>query len=278
MFHLHQKNSHQLYFINKHHLILHFLLQTPTVLCHLLNLILCCSVGGVTKSQNSSQMNLSGSSSSLTSDASTKTGVSLRSYGIGGAFLHKRIQLMTGQHSRGSSRERETELEKITEEMMQEETEAAQRGLRSSEQRRGRSRQQSKRSSQTDAEQMLPRTRAGTPALKCLEARRSPHGLPEAGLATLSPPPQSHFMKLKPSVSPIRARLMSPFRVLREKSQSRERSLIKNGEQTIQTDSPSPQNETQVQTEQRARRAVSPNPFLWLCRDRHTRSKTVWLT
>ncbi|KAF3841139.1 hypothetical protein F7725_007001 [Dissostichus mawsoni] len=43
-------------------------------------------VGGVAKSHNSSQMNLSGSSSSLTSDVSTKTGtISLRSYGIGGA-------------------------------------------------------------------------------------------------------------------------------------------------------------------------------------------------
>lgn len=39
-------------------------------------------VGGLAKSNNYSQMNLSGSSSSLTSDASTKA-VSLRSYGIG---------------------------------------------------------------------------------------------------------------------------------------------------------------------------------------------------
>lgn len=43
------------------------------------------AVGGLAqKSQNHSQMNLSGSSSSLTSDASTKA-VSLRSYGIGEA-------------------------------------------------------------------------------------------------------------------------------------------------------------------------------------------------
>lgn len=162
---------------------------------------------------------------------------------------------MTSQHSRGNSRDRETELEEITEETVQEETEAAQRGSCPSEQRRGRSRQQSERGPQTDAEQILPK--------KCSEA---PRGLPDAGLETLSPPPQSHFMKLKPSVSPIRARLMSPLRVLREKSRSRERSLMENGKQTVQTESSSPQIETQ--TEQRARRSVSPNPFLWLCRDR----------
>lgn len=45
-------------------------------------------------------MNLSGSSSSLTSDASTKAGTaSLRSYGIGGALLYKRFLLMTRQLS-----------------------------------------------------------------------------------------------------------------------------------------------------------------------------------
>ncbi|XP_029956464.1 rap guanine nucleotide exchange factor 6 isoform X2 [Salarias fasciatus] len=64
-------------------------------------------VGGVAKSQNSGQMNLSGSSSSLTSDASTKTGtVSLRSYGIGYALLPagKADNLSDSSHSEISSR------------------------------------------------------------------------------------------------------------------------------------------------------------------------------
>ncbi|KAM9333073.1 rap guanine nucleotide exchange factor 6 isoform 3-T3 [Pholidichthys leucotaenia] len=62
-------------------------------------------VGGVAKSQNSSQMNLSGSSSSLTSDASTKA-VSLRSYGIGCALLpaNKADNLSDSSHSEISSR------------------------------------------------------------------------------------------------------------------------------------------------------------------------------
>ncbi|XP_029925311.1 rap guanine nucleotide exchange factor 6 isoform X2 [Myripristis murdjan] len=64
-------------------------------------------VGGVPKSQNSSQMNLSGSSSSLTSDASTKAGtISLRSYGIGYALLPagKADNLSDSSHSEISSR------------------------------------------------------------------------------------------------------------------------------------------------------------------------------
>ncbi|XP_028276925.1 rap guanine nucleotide exchange factor 6 isoform X2 [Parambassis ranga] len=64
-------------------------------------------VGGVAKSQNSSQMNLSGSSSSLTSDASTKAGtISLRGYGIGYALLPagKADNLSDSSHSEISSR------------------------------------------------------------------------------------------------------------------------------------------------------------------------------
>ncbi|XP_034746679.1 rap guanine nucleotide exchange factor 6 isoform X5 [Etheostoma cragini] len=64
-------------------------------------------VGGVAKSQNSSQMNLSGSSLSLTSDASTKAGTSsLRSYGIGYALLPagKADNLSDSSHSEISSR------------------------------------------------------------------------------------------------------------------------------------------------------------------------------
>ncbi|XP_042077340.1 rap guanine nucleotide exchange factor 6 isoform X3 [Haplochromis burtoni] len=63
-------------------------------------------VGGVAKSQNSSQMNLSGSSSSLTSEASSKATVSLRSYGIGYALLPpgKADNLSDSSHSEISSR------------------------------------------------------------------------------------------------------------------------------------------------------------------------------
>ncbi|XP_075342780.1 rap guanine nucleotide exchange factor 6 isoform X7 [Odontesthes bonariensis] len=64
-------------------------------------------VGGAAKSQNCSQMNLSGSSSSLTSDTSTKTGtISLRSYGIGYALLPagKADNLSDSSHSEISSR------------------------------------------------------------------------------------------------------------------------------------------------------------------------------
>ncbi|XP_032431425.1 rap guanine nucleotide exchange factor 6 isoform X4 [Xiphophorus hellerii] len=63
--------------------------------------------GGAAKSQNSSQMNLSGSSSSLTSDASTKTGtISLRSYGIGCPLLPsaRSDNLSDSSHSEISSR------------------------------------------------------------------------------------------------------------------------------------------------------------------------------
>ncbi|XP_011481476.1 rap guanine nucleotide exchange factor 6 isoform X7 [Oryzias latipes] len=62
---------------------------------------------GLAKSHNSSQMNLSGSSSSLTSDASTKTGtVSLRSFGIGYSLLPpgKADNLSDSSHSEISSR------------------------------------------------------------------------------------------------------------------------------------------------------------------------------
>ncbi|XP_076024434.1 rap guanine nucleotide exchange factor 6 isoform X4 [Genypterus blacodes] len=62
-------------------------------------------VGGGPKSHNSSQMNLSGSSSSLTSEASTKA-ISLRSYGIGYTFLPpgKADNLSDSSHSEISSR------------------------------------------------------------------------------------------------------------------------------------------------------------------------------
>lgn len=215
------------------------------------------SVGGVAKSQNSSQMNLSGSSSSLTSDASTKAGtVSLRSYGIGGALLHKRIILMTMQHSRQGSRERESQREEAK---ANEKTEAGQRARRA------------------DAGLMLLRDRAGRPVLH----PGSPPRLPGLGPITTSHLCQPQLIRPKPPESPIRTRLMSPFRILRERSQSRERLRgvrphLNEEDGMGEVVSSSPQDERRGRAEQRARRLVSPNPFLWLCRDRHTRRKTVW--
>ncbi|CAG5871248.1 unnamed protein product [Menidia menidia] len=234
-------------------------------------------VGGVAKSQNSSQMNLSGSSSSLTSDASTKTGtVSLRSYGIGGALLHKRILQMTRQHSRESSRDREAEQEEGGEDAAQHESQAAQGGSSLSEPRRGRPRQQSRRAAQADAGPAMLRARSGSPAGICFGTRIErpavhtgslprPSGLE---LNTLSPPPSPCFTRPKAPESPIRTRLMSPLRKLRERSQSRDRPEEKRTEGAAAS---SPQ----VEAEQRARRSASPNPFLWLCRDRHARRKTL---
>lgn len=229
------------------------------------------------KSQNSSQMNLSGSSSSLTSEASSKATVSLRSYGIGGTLLQKRILLMTRQSSQESWREREKE------EKMQEETEAVQRGLfHSSEQRKGRSRQQSSQGAQADAGLTSLRVRGGSPAPKRKRIdgdhpavqSDSPYSFP-------TPFSQSPLMRHTPPESPIRRRLMSPFRILRKRSQSRERPAavsphLNSREETAERMSSSPQDETRGQTEQPgARRSVSPNPFLWLCRDRDSRRKTL---
>lgn len=253
-------------------------------------------VGGVAKSQNSSQMNLSGSSSSLTSDASSKATVSLRSYGIGGALLHKRILLMTRQCSQESRRERDEEqrqadqqnrLEDEEKEMVEEQMEAVQRGLFSSEQRKGRCKQQSDQGAQTHAGQSSLRVRAGSPAPKRKKTdgdhpmvqSGSPYSFPAVGLTTLSPLCESHLMRPKPPESPIRRRLMSPFRILRERSMSRERPAavsphLTSREGTAEMSS-SPHEETRGQAEQRAGRSISPNPFQWLCRDRHTRRKTL---
>lgn len=213
-------------------------------------------------------MNLSGSSSSLTSDASTKAGtVSLRSYGIGGVLLHKRIILMTRQHSRESSREREsqTEVEEKRSKMEQEkeETEAG------------------RRARQTDAGLMLLRERAGHPEVHPIVHPGSSPRLSGLGPLTTSLFCQPQLIRTKPPESPIKTRLMSPFRILRERSQSRERLRgirphLNEGEGMGEVVSPSRQDERHGRAEQRARRPVSPNPFLWLCRDRHNRRKTVW--
>lgn len=71
-------------------------------------------VGNIQRSDNCSQMNLSGSSSSLASETSNKNS-GQRSYGIGGAYLQKKIWMIC--KARDSSvvsekREREDEIEK----------------------------------------------------------------------------------------------------------------------------------------------------------------------
>lgn len=213
------------------------------------------------KSQNSSQMNLSGSSSSLTSDASTKAGtISLRSYGIGGALLHKRILMMTRQQSQESSRDREAEPQekRIKLEMVHEETE----------QRRGRPEKQNNQCAQTEAEMMSMRFKAGGPETHTGRSMVHVHN------PTLSPVSIPQIMRPRPPESPIRKRLMSPFRILKGRSASRERPCVNREEEAGEIMPSSPQDETGGQAEHRARRSVSPNPFLWLCRDKQRR-KTV---
>ncbi|KAK5887835.1 hypothetical protein CesoFtcFv8_016396 [Champsocephalus esox] len=211
-------------------------------------------VGGVAKSHNSSQMNLSGSSSSLTSDVSTKTGtISLRSYGIGGAVLHKRILLMTRQDSPESSRERDRQPEEVEEEEeMQQDT--VQRGLFPLESVRGR---QENKQGPTYKGQMLLRVKAGRPTQRRTD--------------TPSPLSQPQVIRSGTSESPIRTRLMSPFRILRERSQSRERltavAHLGGGEEAGDGVSSSPDDKRQGQAKKTVKRSVSPNPFLWLCRD-----------
>lgn len=213
------------------------------------------SVGGVAKSQNSNQLNLSGSSSSLTSDASTKTGtVSLRSYGIGGALLHKRIQMITSQHSRERPR------------MLEEHEEDGEKGSKvekKMQDNRGRSRQQS---CWSKVDLKPPSSRPG---------KGDAMNPSRPGLGPLTPPPLSQHQKT--SESPLRTRLMSPFRILRERSRSKEkpesvRPRLHAGE--IKAEAP-PSSKQDKWEGERARRSVSPNPFLWLCRARHVRSKTL---
>ncbi|XP_034463573.1 rap guanine nucleotide exchange factor 6 isoform X13 [Hippoglossus hippoglossus] len=220
-------------------------------------------VGGVAKSQNSSQMNLSGSSSSLTSDASTKAGtVSLRSYGIGGAFLHKRVLLLTMQQRQQRSRESENQTQE-EEERTEVEKE---RGMFSSGQRPGRRRFLLKARAESPYQRLtgvLPVLHTGSPG--------SPPG---PGPSTLSPTSQPELlMSPKPPDFPNKKRLLSPFSKLRKRSQSREKPLpvrphLDGGEASGKVESSPPQDERQEQAEKRAMRSVSPNPFLWLCRDR----------
>lgn len=223
-------------------------------------------VGGAAKPQNSNQLNLSGSSSSLTSDASSKAGtISLRSYGIGGAFLQKRIQMITSQHSR--------ERPRVTEKEEKEDGEKGSKVEKEMKDHRGRSRQQSCQKEHVDLKP--PCSRLGTkdtmPFTGCTPS--------QPVLGHMTPPPPLFFQH-KTSESPLRTRLMSPFRMLRERSRSKEkpksvRSCLHAVERKAEA---LPSTKHNNQKEDRPRRSVSPNPFLWLCRVRHVRSKTFWQT
>jgi len=194
--------------------------------------------GGVAKSHNSSQLNLSGSSSSLTSDASTKAGTaSLRSYGIGGALLHKRFLLMTRHHSAGQTHEQRDQT--VTRMQMEkgsssqeratgfrgagEETVATPGDLISARRRRGQS---------ADGD---PGAGAGLPAQRrtcfplltapdtglCVSGLRSvmPSSVPQGQLTPSSPGIESDSLRSgKPPESLFRRRLKSPFRAMRDRS------------------------------------------------------------
>lgn len=240
----------------------HKLCKNSLLRCYLNNLLLSFSfpVGGVAKSQNSNQLNLSGSSSSLTSDASTKTGtVSLRSYGIGGALLHRRIQMITRQHSRERPRVLEEEKD----------GEKGSKMEKKIQDNKSRSRQQSCWREQVDLKP--PSSRPGKKDATTVTGCTPSH----PGLGPMTPPPLSQHQKT--SVSPLRTRLMSPFRIVRERSWSKERPKsvrprLHAGE--IKAEAP-PSSKQDKQEEERARRSVSPNPFLWLCRARQVRRKTL---
>lgn len=240
----------------------HYLCKNSLLRCYLINLLWSFfPVGGVAKSQNSNQLNLSGSSSSLTSDASTKA-VSLRSYGIGGALLHKRIQAITRQHSRERPR------------VLEEEEEDGEKGSKMEnemQESRGRSRQQSCQSRQVDLKAPSFRPGKKDPITPTGRAPTQP------GLGAITPPLPPLSQHQKPSESPFRSRLMSPFKILRERSRSRKRPeavrpRFHAGE--MKAEAP-PSSKQEKQEEERARRSLSPNPFLWLCRVRHVRSKTL---
>lgn len=62
-------------------------------------------VGNIPRSDNCSQMNLSGSSSSLASETSNKNS-GQRSYGIGGAYLQKKIQMIVKARDRSDISEK----------------------------------------------------------------------------------------------------------------------------------------------------------------------------
>lgn len=165
--------------------------------------------------------------------------------------------------TRQNSRERPRDIEEEEEEV---DGEKESEGGEKRQDTRGRSRQQShplvlkppsSRAQGTDA----------TTLTRCAPSQ------PGAGPMSAPPFSQRHKVGPKPSESPFRKRLMSPFRALRERSQSNERPKAVRPRQ-IKTEA-LPSSKEDRQEGERARRSVSPNPFLWLCRARHVRSKTV---
>lgn len=224
-----------------------------------------------------SQMNRSGSSSSLTSEASTKAGTAgTRSYGIGGALLHKRLLQMTRQHSRDREEDRDREME----------TEQSVLGRWSSQ-------------GPQAGPAFSPRSGMMSPLRAPLHS--GPHEDPGSGSAKATrrgtPTPQTETQKgpapvnppmPKPPDSPLRKRLreLSPFRMLRERSQSKEklgalvmvRPPVEDQGQTESSKAQegSPGQGRAEQAKGQARRSASPSRALaWLCRDRHKRRKTI---
>lgn len=173
--------------------------------------------------------------------------------------------------TRQNSRERPRALKEEEEVDGEKESE----GKRKRQDNRGRSRQQSHQRAQVALKLPSSSSKAqGTDAMTLTGCVSS-----QPGVGPMSPPPFSQHHKIKPKApeSPFRTRLMSPFRALRERSRSKERPKAARprshgGE--IKTEAP-PSSKEDKQEEERAKRSVSPNPFLWLCRARHVRSNTV---
>ncbi|CAL8279669.1 unnamed protein product [Arctogadus glacialis] len=227
--------------------------------------------GGVAKSHNSSHMNLSGSSSSLTSDASTKAGTaSLRSYGIGGALLHKHFLLMTSPASteetqrqregdeaerqmqaeeRSSSKEAGEEMREAGQVVVAEEEMSSQGNVRGRSADGGAERRCSYLSVQRQSglPGFSPTTTAPDSGPR-VPGRRSvrPPSVPQGQTTLGSHAAESDSPRRgRTPGSLLRRRLTSPFRALREKSLSRERPVrlllgAGEGEQEQALGSPAP--------------------------------------
>lgn len=170
---------------------------------------------------------------------------------------------MTRQRSREGSKEREPQTQVEVEGQrgeMEKEEEESEAGCRAR---------------QSDAGRKLQRERAEHPGVRSFIRPGSPPTPSGPGPLTTS-----LLRRPPPAETPFRTRLMSPLRILRERSQSRERLRgvsphVNEGEVTGEVVSSSRQDERRGRAEQRGRRSLSPNPFLWLCRDRHARTKSV---
>ena len=178
-------------------------------------------------------MNLSGSSSSLASNTSTKGGTAnQRSYGIGGAILHKKILLMTRQPSPEREEERES---------------------------RQHSREESRKEERAEERE--------TEVEMEVEQIETPTGIQRERPAT--PPLDPGEGRRRPLESPLRKRLRSPFKLLRERSQSRERLMVSRppGAPAQKGALPSlPRPGSSGLGQLMARRSASPGPFTWFCR------------